>query len=601
MARKTLIALTCTIALTAVNAGSSFGQAPEPIRYTLRFPAPHTHYVEVEATYPSGGRPHVDLFMAVWTPGSYLIREYERHVEDVRSTGADGSARSAEKVAKNRWRVQAAGAPRVTVHYRVYGREMTVRNNWIEAGFAMLNGAPTFLSLADAPAMPHEVRVELPPDWKQAATPLMPVPGSEHAYRAEDFDTLVDSPLIIGHPVIREFEASGKTHYLVLEGDPLLWDADRSAADLKRIAETTHAMWGVVPYPHYYFLNMVTEAGGGLEHKNSTLLMANRFATRTHRSYLGWLGLASHEFFHAWNVKRLRPVELGPFNYEEEVHSKALWIAEGFTDYYGALIVKRAGLSNRDEYLEDLSGQIETVQTTPGRLVTSVGMASFDTWIKQYRPDENTPNTNINYYPKGAVIAFLLDARIREATSGAKTLDDAMRLAYGRYSGPKGYTLEQFYQTMSEVAGQNLQPWFRTGVDTTTELEYGPALDWFGLRFRQVDAKNPRAWVGVTTRSDAGRLLVSQVRRGTPAHEGGLNVDDEILAIDQVRVRADGLNARLDQYKPGDQVSLTVARRDRLITLPVTLRADPGRPWRLEVRPDATDEQKRRLASWIGE
>jgi predicted metalloprotease with PDZ domain len=165
-------------------------------------------------------------------------------------------------------------------------------------------------------------------------------------------------------------------------------------------------------YPHYYFQTLVTDAGGGLEHKNSTMLMTGRYTTRAPRSYLNWNGLVAHEYFHNWNVKRLRPVELGPFDYESEVYTKGLWIAEGFTDYYGAILVRRAGLSTLDEYLEDLSNQIESVQNTPGRLVTAVGQASFDTWIKQYRPDENTPNTSINYYPKGAVIAFLLDARI---------------------------------------------------------------------------------------------------------------------------------------------------------------------------------------------
>ena len=197
-------------------------------------------------------------------------------------------------------------------------------------------------------------------------------------------------------------------------------------------------------------------------------------------------------------------------------------------------------------------------------------MASYDTWIKQYRPDENTPNTTINYYPKGAVIAFLLDARIRRATNGAKSLDDAMRLAYERYSGAKGYTLEQFYQTMSEVAGTNLRAWFATAAESTEELDYSEALDWFGLRFRPVDTRNPRAWLGATTRNDGGRLVVSAVRRETPAYAAGLNVDDEILAIDDVRVRADGLTARLEQYQPGDSVSraggaarpLHAARRD---------------------------------------
>jgi predicted metalloprotease with PDZ domain len=602
MIRASLLTLVCVATLVMTETGIPLAaQAPEPIRYALRFPAPHTHYVEVEAVYPTSGRPTVELFMAVWTPGSYLVREYERHVESVTARSADGRARSVEKTRKNRWRIEAAGAQAVTVRYRVYGREMTVRNNWIEAGFAMLNGAPTFLTLVEDRARPHELRIELPSGWKTSATALMPVSGTPHTYRADDFDTLVDSPIILGNPVVETFAVDGKQHHLVFEGDPSMYDTKRAAADTQKIVQAAREGWGQLPYPHYYFLDLVVDAGGGLEHKNSTMLMSSRFVTRTRRSYLGWLGLVAHEYFHNWNVKRLRPIELGPFDYENEVYTKGLWVAEGFTDYYGGLIVMRAGLSTRDEYLEDLSGQIESVQTVPGRLTTPVGMASYDTWIKQYRPDENTPNTSINYYPKGAVIAFLLDAKIRRATNGAKSLDNAMRLAYDRYSGPKGYTLPQFYQTMAEVAGVDLKAWFTSVIETTDELDYTEALDWFGLRFRPVDTKDAKAWLGPSTRNDAGRLIVTQVRRGTPAYDAGLNVDDEILAIDDVRVRGDGLATRLDQYKPNDKVTVLVARRDRLTRIPLTLGAEPGRTWRLEVLPTATEEQKQRFSAWIGE
>jgi predicted metalloprotease with PDZ domain len=601
MAQRILRFLVCLLTFAMVATGPLDAQVPEPIRYTLRFPAPHTHYVEVEAVYPTGSRPQTELYMAVWTPGSYLVREYERHVEDVAAKGPDGRRRDVRKTRKNRWTIDTSGIPSVTVSYRVYGREMTVRNNWIESAFAMLNGAPTFVTLVDRSRRAHEVRIELPAQWKGIATPLMPVEGGSHTFVAEDFDTLVDSPIIIGNPVIREFQVAGKSHYLVLEGDPSFFDVDRAAADVKKIVEEGgNVMGGRYDYPHYYVLYLLTEASGGLEHKNSFLGMASRYTTRTHRAYLAWLSLTAHEYFHNWNVKRLRPIELGPFDYENEVHTTSLWIVEGFTDYYGSLLVRRAGLSNRDEYLDELSNQIEAVQTTPGREVTPVGMASFDTWIKQYRPDENTANTTVNYYPKGAVIAFLVDARIRQTTGGSKSLDDAMRLAYSRYAGDKGYTAEQFYQTMSDVAGVDLKPWFARVVDTTEELDYSEALDWFGLRFRPVDAKPARAYLGFGSRVDAGRLIVSQVRRGTPALAAGLNVDDEILAIDDVRVRADGLATRLEQYKPGDNVSLLVARRDRVIRLDATLGADPGRPWRLEVAPEASDAQKQRLAAWLG-
>jgi len=587
---------TLVLSLAMIDVASA--QAPEPIRYTLRFPAPHTHYVEVEAMYPTGRRPQVELMMAVWTPGSYLVREYQRHVEHLVAT-AEGKTLAVVKPVKNRWRIDTGGAASVTVTYRVYGREMTVRNNWVEAAFAMLNGAPTFITLAERTARAHEVRLELPAAWKGSATPLMPVAGQAHAYRAEDFDTLVDSPIIVGNPVVRTFEVDGKRHHLVLEGDPSLFDADRAAADVKKIVEAGKGVMGRLDYPHYFFLNMVVEAGGGLEHRNAFLTMSGRYTTRTRRAYVSWLNLVGHEYFHNWNGKRLRPVELGPFDYETETYTKALWVVEGFTDYYGALLVARAGLSTPVEYLDELSNTIEQVQMRPGRLVQPVDMASFDTWIKQYRPDENTLNTSIDYYSKGASIAFMLDAKIRKSTAGAKTLDDALRLAYARYSGATGYTLEQFYAVMSEAAGTTLTPWFAGVVSSADELDFSEALDYYGLRFTPVDLVAARATLGASTRVDAGRLVVTVVRRGTPAHAAGLNTDDEILAIDDVRVRAEGLVARMDQYRVGDTVRLLVARRDRLVTLDVTLAAEPGRPWRLQPKPDATAAQRANLAAWL--
>ncbi|MGE0361298.1 MAG: M61 family metallopeptidase [Vicinamibacterales bacterium] len=596
MSRSSYAALVLILLMTASAAAA---QSPEPIRYTLRFPAPHTHYLEVEATYPTGGRPQVDLMMAVWTPGSYLIREYERHVEALAATGPGGRALGAVKTAKNRWRIDTGGAAAVTVTYRVYGRGMTVRNNWVEAGFAMLNGAPTFITLAEPTPRPHEVRLELPAAWKGSATALMPVAGQPHSYRAEDFDTLVDSPIVVGNPVVKTFAVDGKAHHLVLEGDPALVDADRVAADLRQIVEAGKAAMGPFEYPHYYFLNMVVETGGGLEHKNSFLTMSSRFVTRRRQPYINWLSLAAHEYFHNWNIKRLRPVELGPFDYETENHTKSLWVAEGVTDYYGALLVRRAGLTTTYEYLDMLSNSIEAVQTRPGRRVQSAEMASFDTWIKQYRPDENSPNTSIDYYDKGATIAFLLDAKIRRASGGGRTLDDAMRLAYGRHSGATGFTPGQFQRAMSETAGTDLSAWFAQVLTTTDELDFSEALDWFGLRFAAVDPKALRPTTGLNTRNDGGRLVVTQVRRNTPAYDSGINVDDEILAIDDLRVRADGLTARLEQYRAGETVRVLLARRDRLMTLPVTLGAEPGRPWRLQVRPDATAEQQARLTAWL--
>jgi len=577
--------------------------APEPIRYTLSFPAPQTHYVEITATVPTGRRPDVELMMPVWTPGSYLVREYARNVEAMTASGPDGRALDVDKSKKNHWRIATGGAASITVKYRVYCREMSVRTNWVEADFALLNGAPTFITLADLTPRPHEIVINPAAGWKRSVTALPAMNGGEHHYRAPDYDTVVDSPIVIGNPAVYDFEVDGKKHSLVNVGEGGVFDGARAARDLEAIVKQDRQLWGFLPYDRYVFFNMITESGGGLEHKNSTVLMTNRWSTRTRRAYLGWLELASHEYFHAWNVKRLRPAELGPFDYENENITRSLWIAEGFTDYYADLQVLRAGLQSREEYLEDLSSTIELLQTTPGRLVQSAEMASFDAWIKYYRPDENSNNTSISYYTKGTVLAFLLDAKIRKATSGAKSLDDVMRLAYEKFSGPKGYTPEQFRAVIEQVSGQSLQRFWEAAVEGTSEVDYMDAVDAFGLRFKpaaQQPADRPsKPWLGMTTRNDNGRLVITQVQRGSPADVAGLNVDDEILAIDEFRVRADRLENRLEQYKSGDKVSVLVARREQLVRIPVSFGAEPQRAWRLEVNPAATEAQRRLLDGWL--
>jgi len=587
-----------------MTAATAFAQTvSEPIRYTLSFPAPHTHYMEVTAVVPTGGRPAVDLMMAVWTPGSYMVREYSRNVEAVSAAGPDGRSMPVEKTDKNRWRVATGGARTATVKYRLYAREMSVRTNWVEADFAMINGAPTFITLADGVARPHEVVIEPARGWRVSMTALPEMAGGAHRYRAQDFDTLVDSPIVVGNPAVYEFTVDSKRHYLVNVGEAGIFDGARAAKDLETIVRAHLRMWGSLPYDRYVFMNMLTSVpgqipGGGLEHRNSTMLMAGRWATRTRPSYLAWLELASHEFFHAWNGKRLRPVELGPFNYEEEVFTRGLWMVEGVTDYYAELLVHRAGLSSEAEYLDALANKIEELQTTPGRGVQPVDLASFDAWIKYYRPDENSLNASISYYTKGAVLAFLLDAKIRRATAGAKSLDDVMRAAFQKYSGQRGYTPDELRAVAEQASGVDLRSFWSNGVQGTVELDYSEALDTMGLRFRSSGERQGRVWLGATTRNDGGRLLVTQVRRETPADAAGLNVDDEILAIDDFRVRADQLNARLDQYIPGDTVALLVARRDQLMRLELKFGIEPPRDWRLETNPGASDARQRR-AQWL--
>jgi predicted metalloprotease with PDZ domain len=593
-----------TAAMLSADPGILSAQALDPVSYTIRFPAPATHYAEVEASVPADGRTDIELMMATWTPGSYLIREYARHVEAVRAATPAGEPLAVAKSSKNRWRIETGGADRVTVTYRVYCREMSVRTNWVEADFAMLNGASTFLTPADAAPRPHDVRIELAPGWSESVTALPPAPdGRPHGYRAADFDTLVDSPIVAGNPATYAFTVEGTPHALVNVGEGGVWDGPTSAADVERIVREQHRTWGFFPYERYLFLNMLVEAGGGLEHRDSTLLMTSRWTTRDRRRYLRWLGTVSHELFHAWSVKQLRPAALGPFDYEREAFTPSLWMVEGLTSYYGPLAVHRAGISTREEFLEALSGPIEALQTTPGRLVQPVADASYDAWIKYYRRNENSPNTTVSYYTKGAVIGFLLDARVREATGGQRSLDDVLKAAYARYSGERGFRPGEFEAVASAVAGVDLGGWFDGAVRSTDELDYGPALAWYGLEFApdargDEDAPAP-AWLGLGTRVDRGRLLVAGVQRGTPGYEAGFNVGDEILAIGDYRVGPEAWRQRLGLYRAGDAVEILVARRERLMRLDARFGETPSEGWRLQPVESPSAAQTRRLDAWL--
>jgi predicted metalloprotease with PDZ domain len=585
------------------------------IEYTLRFPKPQTHHVEVEAVYPTGGKDAVELFMAVWTPGSYLVREYARHVETLSASTLEGESLGAEKIRKNRWRVQTGGAERVVVRYRLYARDMTVRTNFVDSSFGMLNGAATFISLVGAKDRPHDVLLEMPPGWKDSRTQLEAhSDGKSHHYVAEDFAQLVDSPIVMGTPAIYEMKVEGAPHVFANFGEDDVWDGQRAASDVKELVGAHIDFWGSVPYDRYLFMNMLVEDGGGLEHMNSTLMMTSRWATRDREDYIGWLGLVSHEFFHTWNVKRMHPKPLGPFDYENEVYTRSLWIVEGITSYYDDLLLRRAGLLDREEYFAKLSSTIEAVQKKPGRLVQPLAMSSYDAWIKFYRPHAHSWNNTVNYYRKGAVVAFLLDAKVRKATNGEKSLDDVMRTAYERFAGGPGFTEGQFRSVAEEVAGTELDEFFARHVDRAQELDYGPAFDYFGLQFEATaSSKPPReggtpspergndaGYLGVKAEPEDGQLTVQRIRRGSPAYDAGLNVDDELIALDGYRVPPDGLKERLGRYRPGEEVTVLVARRGKLRRIDLTLGEAPRTNWDVQVASDATGRQRLHLKRWLG-
>jgi len=474
--------------LTGPDPRAGFAQTVEPITYTVTFPAPAQHRAEVEAVYPTEGSAAIELMMPIWTPGFYRIENYAGKVHELSARTPGGKTLTVQQPKKNRWIISTGGAKKILVSYKLTCDSRSVTTNWVGEDMAVLNGAATFLTLVENRARPHDIQLGLAANWKQAMTGLDAAPdGKANHYRAADFDTLVDSPMVAGNLEVHEFDVAGSRHIVVNAGDFAGWDGKRAAADLEKLVKEHRRMWGFLPFQRYLFLCLFRRGGGGLEHRNCTLLTANAGAMRLPTSYLSWLIFVSHEYFHAFNVKRLRPIELGPFDYEKGPRTAGLWVAEGITCYYDALLTARAGLATPRDFLARLSGTIARLQKSPGRLEQTLEQASLDVWTSSFSGLGGN-NKTVSYYVKGPVVAFLLDSEIRRATKGAKTLDDVMKLAYQRYSGANGFTSEEFRKTAEEVAGVDLQAWFKKTINSTEELDFAPALDWFGLRFASGDA-----------------------------------------------------------------------------------------------------------------
>jgi predicted metalloprotease with PDZ domain len=503
-ASRTALLVTAALALTPwAGWRPQAAAAPEPVVYTLRFPAPESHVAEVEAQVPTGGQTSLDLMLPAWSPGYYAIGDYARDVSDFAARTSDGRMLRVDHPRSNHWIVVTDGAPAIVVSYQLLCRSQFVTGSWVGTDYAVINGPSTYITPTGGGARPEEVHLDLPPVWPQSITSLDPAPdGQPNHYRGPNYDVFIDSPIVAGRISTHQFEVGGATHVLADFGDLGAWDGQAAADALKRIVTAHWRMIGALPFKRYVFLNAFRRGQGGLEHLNSSLLSSSPGPTSPMPT-LRWLKYVSHEYFHAINVKRLRPIELGPFDYEKLPHTPSLWIAEGLTTYYGDLAVVRSGVGSLDDYLAGLSGEIRAVQTSPGRLVQTLEQASLTVGATSRSGVGGDRNTTVSYYDKGTVVGLLLDARIRHATHDAHSLDDVMRLAYARYGGARGYTPAEFQATASEVAGTDLSGFFHTVLATTHELDYREALDWFGLRFAEPGSADPtRAWA-LEVRPDA--------------------------------------------------------------------------------------------------
>ena len=577
------------------------------ILHRVSIPDPKSHLVHVETVVSSADArlPEVFvLFMAIWTPGSYLVREYSRNIE---ALAVDPPARVI-KIRKNAWRVEPREATRAVVHYRVYAHELTVRTSHVDDTHAFLVGASLFLGIEGETGLGARIEIEAPPEWR-AATSLatFPVEGTgRHRLDAPDFDTLIDSPIEVGTHREERFEVLGTPHRYAIWPAEAVGDADarRLVDDTRKILEEEAKLFGgSLPYRQYNLLLHLSARGrGGLEHRDSAALIAPLASFSTREGYLDLLSLIAHECFHVWNIKRIRPAGLSPYRYEEECYTRLLWWFEGGTSYYDWRVLTLAHLCSIEEYLDHLGSEMAHLEQTPGRLVHPLEDASFDAWIKLYRPDENSANSTVSYYRKGEVVCALLDLELRARTAGRVTLDHVLAHLWREYGTTERPVPEGAMQTSFEdVASAPLGDLFDAWIRSPAEIDFAPILARIGLAVEHPQrAEGPSCSLGARLRSEGSRTIVAAVLRPSAASRAGIDPGDEIVGVGGARVDGANVEAALRGRGPGDIVDIVIARDGRLTTKRAVL--DPPRHERVKLtaRNDAAPAARAAFTSWLG-
>ncbi len=592
------------------------------ITYAIAMPYPHTHLYHVSIRIAQVQVATVDCVLPAWTPGSYLIREYARHVQDFAAVVLDDDETPLQwtKTAKDTWRVETQGAEHIRVSYKVYAYELSVRTSHLDGSHGYFNGANVFMYVPDRTHESLALNVLTPPgagwkvttaleEWNSIFEERRSLNPDMQTFVARDYDELVDCPVECGTHRLLTFYVDDIRHDLAIWGHGNE-DEQQLVQDTRRIVEVERDLFGGLPYPHYTFILHLADRYGGLEHRNSVTNIVHRWSFHPRKSYERFLELQAHELFHVWNVKHIRPAVLATVDYQRENYTRLLWAMEGVTSYYDRLLLVRAGLLEPERYLESLVDEILRLQSQPGRAVQSLEASSFDAWIKFYRPDENSVNSSISYYLKGGLVLLLLDLEIRWRTGGQRSFDDVLRYLYQTYpfTGegiPEGNAYLKAVEAVAGDADGAYRDFFARYVSGTDELDYARAFDFVGLRMEWRYKQSPRhgdvpAWLGVRLKQEQGRTLVKEVYSDSPAAVAGIYAEDELLALNGLRVGRRDLQDRLNECRPGDTLGVTLFRRDELLHIPVVLAEAPHDDLKLAriEQPDTLQEMLYR--DWLG-
>ncbi len=581
--------------------------ATAEVRHTVNLPPGKEQLFLVRSEFPVSA-PVTELSMPNWTPGSYLIRDFAANVNRISAKSADGKPLTLLKISKDSWRVETRGTETLVVDYEVFTPELNVSNSWAGSEFSLINGASVFLYTGQTRDMPQVLEVDSDASSGQVFSALPRIIDG-HGFRAGNYDELVDNPVAIAQAPVYRFSRDGQEYVLLNVGDSEFWDGTQAAQDVGKIVAVTQAFWGANPLERpYWFMNFIVDGKGGLEHDQSTVIMTGRLQMRDRKAYISWLGTVAHEFFHVWNVRHMRPLELERYDYQNEQYSRNLWLAEGLTSFYDNLLLSRAGLVTPNEYMDLLAKQIHTLETTPGRLLRPVSEASLDAWIRHYQPNANTLNSTISYYTKGAVIGFVLDTFLRKNSRGRHSLDEVMQKMYSLFSSTP-YSEEAFENAVIDVGGVEAGDLLRMLTTTTTDPDVDGALDWYGLELDrgaivitgQPGEEPLRSDLGVLWDTEKPGMIVSTVLDGSGGSAAGLIAGDEVLAIGGERLTRERLSSLMSSFRPGEKTSLTVSRRDRIISLEITLDTAVPESYSIVPKPGFDRRDVTRLRGLLGQ
>ena len=598
MKLKPQISLLVIFILFFIACGS--GQRTEStMAFTVSMEQPHTHYFHVVLQCQGLKGEAQNFKLPVWTPGYYLIMDYSKNVLNFRAMDGNGNELEWIKKTKNTWQVACGKAEVITVSYDVYAFSSSVAESFLDDARAFICPTSVFMFVDGHLNHPVSVTFQLNDTQEKISTGLDPIEGMSNTFSAPDFDILYDCPVLIGTQEIIRFDVQGIPHVIAIE-DLGEFDRDKFRADIKRVCEGAIQLFDHIPFKHYTFI-MMERGGGGLEHLNSMAVFYNPFSWVNPNGYTRWLAFIAHEYYHLYNVKRIRPITLGPFDYDRENYTNLLWVSEGFTVYYEYIILRRAGLLTREEFFDRVRRFITGYENRPGRLVQSAEEASFNTWMQFFRRSENSANTTISYYDKGAALGLLLDLKIRHETENRVSLDDVMRSLYQKYyqKEKRGFTDAEFRQECENAAGCPLPEIFDVYARTVQEIDYPKYFAYAGLEIDVTPREMPGVFWGAATREQGGRLTIMTVERDSPAWRGGLSARDEILAVEGLKVTAKSLNEILESKKPGDKLKVAILRRGRNLDLEILLKPRVERSFKIQPlsRPDPL--QSKILEDWL--